>query len=454
MKKKIITNKRDVFVSIFKFFVLIQFSALLLEIILPIDSIYGQGKERFLINTVFYFVVIIVSLVVSSAKRKGYTHYKRSNFITIKKLYFLLKISSKLGFFGMIFILFDRVVFKKIDYSLGLRHARYQWINAVSPSIYSKILSILGNVMVPMAFITVILLYLYWEDIDKKIRIKRLMLSTAAVFVFAAMNGSRSIVFIQVFLLLCTSLLRCVKGKKIVPITNRKKTDKKFFVFFIFAISYVLTIFKSSTKLGKINSRTLFEIFILDLGGKIKEGYYLFFTKNFSDDSIIYHFFSAITYLIHSQWTFEGILLLAKREGKVFSYSLMYFLYRMGILSTEPQAYHFYGLFVSLPGAIVYDFGIIGMIIFGFIYGAILGAVIIRIERPQKSGGFDFAIIMFGLSSIFIAPFTAVHNFIYFDFVIIDMILLECITRIFNKKSSWIYLENEVYENNRIGDEK
>ncbi len=453
MKKTIITNKRDVFISFFKFFVLIQLFTLLLEVILPASSIYNQGKERFLINTVFYFVVISVSLVVSSLKKKKFTHYKKSDLLTMKKLYFLLNISSILGFWGMLFILFDRVVLKKIDYSLGLRHARYQWINAVSPSIYSKILSVLGNVMVPMAFITVILLYLYWENINKKIRLKRLILSASAVFVFAAMNGSRSIIFIQVFLLLCTSFLRFVKGKKIVPISNKKKTDKKFFVFFILAISYVLTVFKSSSKLGKFDSRTLFEIFILDLGGKVKEVYYSFFTNFFSDDSIIYHFFSAVTYLIHSQWTSEGVLLLNKREGIVFSYSLMHFFYRMGVLSTEPQGYHFYGLFVSLPGSIFYDFGIVGMIFFGFIYGVILGTVIIKLERPKKSGGFDFAIIMFVLSSIFIAPFIAVHNFIYFDFVIIDMVLLECITRIFNRKSSWIYLESEFCENSRIGDE-
>jgi oligosaccharide repeat unit polymerase len=446
MKREIKANKKDAFISVFKIIVLVQFLVALMEIILPANSIYANGSYRFLINIGFYFLVLFISLFIRDVfkNKSRQSSQKRLAYLSVKKLYLLLNISSLLGFFGVSFILFDRVFLKNIDYSLGLRHARYQWVNAKSPSIFSELLSMFGNALVPMAFITVLLLYLYWEEIEKKFRFKRLIISISAVFLFAAMNGSRSIIFIQVFLLLCISILRLSKDKKLIPAAKKnKKSDKKFYIIFMLSVIYALGMFKSSSKLGNVDSKSLFEIFIVDLGGKPKTGYYSIINSIIGPDSIIYHIFSAITYLIHSQWTSEGLISLTNRTGNIFTYAIMHFLYQLGILNSAPESYQFYGLFISLPGAIAYDFGIVGVVIFGVLYGVLLGLSLIKIEKPNNSGGFDFAIIMFVLSSILVAPFFVAHNFIYFNFIIIDMMILEIISRVFIRKSTWLYLDKE-----------
>lgn len=439
-------TKKDTFISIFKVIILVQFLVIFMELLLPASSKYEYGGYRFLMNVGFYSLILIIALFIQGLfkNKNRLSCQKRLVYLSINKLNILLNMSTILGFLGAIFILFDRVFLKNIDYSLGLRHARYQWVNATSPSIFSKLLSMLGNALVPMAFITVLLLYLHWEEIDKKLRFKRLIISVGSVFLFAAMNGSRSIIFIQVFLLLCVSILRLCKNKKLIPARKRsKKSDKKFYILLLFSVIYALAMFNSSSKLGNIDSKSLFEIFIVDMGGKLKTGYYSFINSIFGSNSIIYHMFSAITYLIHSQWTSEGLFSLSNRTGNIFSYSIIHFLYQLGIINNAPESYQFYGLFISLPGSIIYDFGVVGLLILGVLYGVLLGLSIVKINNPNNSGGFDFAIIMFVFSSILVAPFFVAHNFIYFNFIIIDMVLLELISRFITKKSTWIYLEKE-----------
>lgn len=439
-------NKKDAFFSVFKVIVMVQILVLGMELILPANSIYENGSYRFLMNVGFYSLVLIITLLIRDLFKSKSREFSRKQlvYLSAKKLSFLLNMSTVLGFFGVLFILFDRVFLKNIDYSLGLRHARYQWANAQSPSIFSELLSMLGNAIVPMAFIAVLLLYLYWEDIEKRFRNTRLIVSISSVFLFAAMNGSRSIIFIQVFLLLCIAILRLSKNKRIIPFAKRnKKSDKKFYIILVLSVVYALGVFNSSSKLGDIDSKSLFDIFIVELGGQAKTDYYSLINGLFSPNSIIYHIFSAITYLIHSQWTAEAMFSLADRTGNIFSYSIVHFLSQLGILNNAPESYQFYGVFISLPGAIVYDFGVAGLFILGVLYGVLLGVSVLKIEKPNNSGGFDFAVIMFAFSSILVAPFFVAHNFIYFNFIIFDMILLEIASRAFTKKSTWLYLDKE-----------
>ncbi|WP_096203111.1 hypothetical protein [Bacillus sp. FJAT-45350] len=440
-------KKRDVYFLIFKFFLFIQFIILIFEIVLPVKSAIGNFSHRFLINVLFFSIIFVVALFTKDFfyhKKRTKINTQKVRLLSLKKLSFLINLSTSLGFLGIAMLIVDRVILKGIDYSLGLRHARYQWENAVSPSVFSEIISMLGNILVPMAFISILLLFLYWEDLKTIRRLNNLVISSLNVLLFAAMNGSRSLIFIQVFLLLCISILRKYKNRSIIPAKRRgKRSDKKFYFFLLIAILYVISVFNSSAALGDYSSKYLFEIFSNDLGGQVKDGYYLFLNNILNENSIIYSLFSAIIYLIHSQWTTEAILLLPTKEGDIFFYSILHFLNQLGILNEAPIGYQYAGLFISLPGAIIYDFGFTGLIILSIIYGLLLGIVILLIKNPNNSGGLSFALILFVLSSIYVAPFIPAHGFIYFNFIVFDVILLHFISRIFFGKSTWLHLDSK-----------
>lgn len=339
-------------------------------------------------------------------------------------------------------LLYDRIFLKGIDYSQGIRHARYQWEKAVSPSIFSELLSKMANVLIPMAFISVLLLFLYWEYTENRWRLKKLLISLFSVFAYAFMNGSRSIIFIQVVMLLCIGTIRKCKKQKIFPKSKiNKGSDKKFYFVFLVAILYAIYVFNSSAQMGETSARILFERLTIHLGGEFKEPYYTLLTENLSDNNMIYHIFSAMEYLIHSQWTSEAIFSVSSTPGNIFFFAPMHFLYNLGVLQNAPSSYLYEGLFISLPGSILYDFGFLSLIMFSIIYGFLIGLTIIKIRKLRNRGGFDFAFIMFILSSIYLTPFIPAHNFIYFNFIIVDMMLLEIISRVFIKKSTWIYLD-------------
>lgn len=441
-------NNKDIYILILKFFLFIQFVELSFELIVPVKSAFGNFWYRFLINVLFFLIIFLVALFIRDffdiQKRKNRFNKSRIKFLTRRELLFLINFSTLLGFLGILLLFIDRVILKGIDYSLGLRHARYQWENSVSPSILSEIISIVGNMFVPMSFISVLFLFLYWEDLRETKRLRNLMISLVNVLLFAAMNGSRSLIFIQFFLLLCISTLRKFKNRSIIPSRRKgKRSEKKFYFFLAIAGIYVLSVFNSSAKLGDYSSRHLFEILYIDLGGYIKNNYYLAINNIFDDNSIIYLVFSTIIYLIHSQWTTEAILFLPTRNGDIFFYSIFHFLNQIGILSEAPIGYEYEGLFISLPGAIIYDFGFTGLLVFSVIYGVLLGVSMLLIKYPNNLGGLSFALILFVLSSIYVASFIPVHGFIYFNFIIFDIVILHFVSRLLFGKFTWLFLKND-----------
>lgn len=444
MKKQITHNKKNPFISFIKIFLLIYIAVFVSEFILPASSKYNNFRQRFLLNIIFYSLVLFIAFFIYQffKNTNTYSYKKKINYLTISKLKFLINWATFFGFIGMISLGFDRMFLKKIDYTLGLRNARYQWINASSPNIFSELLSMFGNFLIPMSYISILLLYLHWEEFSTKkvFRFSRSLISSIVIFLFAAANGSRSIVFIMIFLLLSVSIIRIILHKKIVP-SKRKKQDKKIYFIFLFSVIYVLLVFNSSAEMGSMSSKNLFEILVNDLGGNIKRQYYSFINKLINSNNIIYHIFSTITYLIHSQWTTEALFSITGRNGNFFIYSITVFLYQLGMISFKPESYLFSGLFISLPGALVYDFGFLGLLLFSFIYGILLGIALLKVGSSKNSGGLEFAFIMFVFSSILIAPFSVAHNFIYFNFIIIDIVILEYLSRLFKKKSTWIYLK-------------
>jgi hypothetical protein len=448
MNNKTYKMKKDVFLSILKIFLFIQIAVMVFELILPTSSLYKNYGYRFLTDSIFYTFVFLVALFTKDFLNKintlSTTKIKSVKGLSFNKLLSLIKISTFLGFLGTITLLIDRVILRKIDYTLGLRHARHQWINAESPSLLSDLLSMTGNALIPMAFISIMFLFLYWEKLSNLFRFTSLSISAFNILLFAAMNGSRSIMFIQVFLLVCISTIRKCKGQTNIPVKKKgKKIDKKFFVLLLITVAYVLSVFKSSSKLGNYTSKSFFEILATNLGGILKPDYYSFLRGVLSENSIIYNVFSALLYLIHSNWTTEAVFMLSEKPGSVFSYSISNFLFHIGVLSEAPTGYVFEGLFISLPGSILYDFGFSGILIFAITYGALLGITIKKIMAPDNNGGISLSIILFTLSSIYVAHFIPAHSFIFFNFIIIDVVLLHFIITVIYGNSSWLYLETE-----------
>jgi len=440
------------FFLILKLFVLYMLINLAMEAIVPLKSEFNAFGLRLMVNIIFYSLIFFVAaFTVASYKKNILTVlppvvdqvYGNNYALSKKKLHFMLLSSSLIGISGLLFMVFDLVVFKKINYSLGLRYARYQWMATPPPHIFSSILSKLANGFVMFVFTTIFLIILHWENIDKKIRFMTIVFAGIGALGFAAVHASRSTIIIIGVFIISSLIVRKTQGKSFLP-HKKKKTDKKIYILIGAMILLIFYITILSFRMWDGSYKTFFELAYPFFRAAPRTEYYDYLNTALSDNSVLYLVFYVLMYFIHCQWTMEGTLLLSGTGGQGSFVVIKHYLHQLGIIS-EPETLTFIqndGLFVAFPGTVFNDFGVLGVLFFASLFGLLLGRAIIHLCGSSRSGGIGiaFAILMFG--ELILSPFGGAHEYTYFVLPLIDMIIFEYFTRIFYKKSSWLYMAN------------
>ena len=124
---KIIFNRKNK--MIYKYFILSHIIAYAFLIIIPAKAIEPNTVFLFLINSIFLSLVVSSSLLLFLGYPKVKSRKNNNNFeMTQKQLIFNVKIVSYGSVIGLLLILYDRVFIRGIDYTKGLRLARYTWL--------------------------------------------------------------------------------------------------------------------------------------------------------------------------------------------------------------------------------------------------------------------------------------------------------------------------------------
>ena len=445
-----------IFLFVVKVFVVYALFNIAMEIILPIKSRFGASDLRIAVNIIFYSLIFIAAgfvVMIPDKQQLGIffptenllsKEYKLPNMLSTKKLHFMLLSSSFLSIAGLLLMAFDRIVFKKIDYSSGLRVARYLWLSTPPPHIFSSLLSKMSNVLIMFMFTTIFLLILHWENIHKRIRFMAISFAGIGALGFAALHASRSIVIVFCVFIFIALIVRKTQGKPFLP-RKKKKTDKKLYILIGALALLVLYITSLSFRLvSGYSFRSYFELSYPFFYAAPRLGYYHFLNTILSDDSVFYLLFYILMYFVHGQWTAEGMLSPAnaggQSDGGQGSFTLIRnYLHQWGIID-EPN-YIFIqneGLFVSFPGIIFNDFGFLGLIFFAVLLGIFFGIAIIKLRSFSRSGGIRVAFIIFMFGEIILLPLSGAHEFPYFILPLAAMIIFEYFTRIFYPKSSWL----------------
>lgn len=413
-------------------FVLEWLFVLVLLIILPIESRFPNYFESMLLSAIFVLITAISALVcyiglVSSSKRVVSSRSYRK--LSIRKARFIVEFSSINSILGVILIFYDRVVIRGIDYSKGLRAARYQWAASQGGSLAS----VLGNLLVPLSYCALFISLLHWESLNKRYRIWGIVAGITVPVLHAALNGGRSNVLLVAIFSLVILIIRKYIGLSLIP--HVKAGMIKVAVIVVILISYVISIFLSSRSGSDIHTYT--GTLVSFLGGQLKSQ-----STNVALDIFILIF----SYLFHGQWRFGQILGLStiEKEGTtsfwmvfidIFRRLGLYFGNITGVTVTEST-------FLNCPGTLVYDFGVIGLFLGGLISGILFGIAIYLLSFSQsRTTGFGEAYILGVLMFIYCTPVIVVFGFAYFKFIIYAFVLMEIITRILFGKSSWVVLE-------------
>lgn len=423
-------------------FLAIQISPLLILKISPIRPIVANSAEYFLayllyLSSVIIGFIIAFGLMYDKVKIKTKKNNIRSHMSFSKsKLKFNSNIIFGFSVSGLLLMLYDRIFIRGINYSLGLRNARYQWLYSEIPSsIWSKI----GNLLTPFGYVGLWFLLVHKNNLSKKQKLQLVIAALSTIIGHAAINGGRSQVLlggvlwlsIHIVLLLRDNInVEIAKGKsnKYLPII----TGIGFVVFLtIDGISesmgiknYVINF--APTLLGTVNSSAMEKWSVLGNVGYV----FIFF----------------VMYLFHGQFSFRYLLSINEKNGYAFWGTLLNpiieIIKHLNIpVNSIPKDYFTtqYAMFLSLPGSFYYDGGFVGIILYSLLLGMLYGVVVIKVKYGSCTTGYTLAFIFFILFYIILAPIMTASGFAYFYFIIYSFIALEVINRIrYGKKMNWL----------------
>lgn len=437
INKKTLTGSKKVILNTFVYSYLLCY---LILIVIPADAIKPNKGFNFLLNMVFLILIICTSITIYKVfprKKIKSTSNLSEKKMPYKKLIFIIKVSSISSILGLILVFYDRVFIREINYMLGLRAARYQWMDSAQMGMGGSLQSTIGNLLIPLAYISILVAFIHYEDISKPNRNLAFFSGIFVAFGHAALNGGRSNIFILIILLLTISVLRKSVNKSYFP--KRNKMFAKGILLFLIAIIFTLQISASSSKMSNINFETQARLGISALHGKTNNR----FEKIGLISDYEYLFVLLLAYLGHGQWVAQETLYLDNRYGEFTFVGYKQILYQLGILNFPPVPNYFSesGTFISLPGVLFYDFGFSGVIMASIFIGLLLGVVLLLLSVRCVINGTKMAFIIYVLVSLYLSPILPAHGFVYFNSVIVAFIYMDILTRFIFGNSSWLYLE-------------
>ncbi len=400
----------------------------MIMLVMPVQSYLPNPLHIYTLNLIF-FMSFVVSMygclyLLTAKKSTGIVKIDPGE----KQLKFNILLSSLSGITGFLFIFYDRVFIRGIDYTAGLRAARYQWLRETTGG---SIFSVVGNLIIPLAYVSLFLFLVHGSRIDGKGKALLLISSFLGILGHAALNGGRSNLLIAISIII---VIYIFKAKS--RFNRSKKVENKKIIFFstIITCSFVIYMTSQSAVMGGVSLHELAEAGIESLYGNVTENF-TYFTGELS--SLILYITS---YLFHGSWTAEALPSIQERPGSYLFYPISVLLAGLHLLQKPIEVGYFSesGAFISFPGAVFYDFGYLGVFGVGLMLGCITSIATFWLVYKRVSF-IAFGLCLFPLVMVIMAPILPAYGLMYFNFVIYAFILLGLINAVlFKNRVSWL----------------
>lgn len=415
------------------FLLLIWGAAFILLFVLPFESRFGNEFLCFLLSGIFVITIITSAIIfLDFFQRHKYRFGRVGRPISLKLLKRLIVLFSVLSLIGIFFILYDRIVIRGIDYSLGLRNARYQWLNSQGGSL----ISVTGNLLVPFSYCVLFWVIFHWEKLGKGERLIGVMSGVGVPMCHALINGGRSNILLAVLFTVSVFVCRYASGLTFIP----KMKHAGLTVLLIGAILFVavFSVFLSSASGVSMKDYT---IKLVELnGGKVTEFY-----LNRKDNLLVDVVMLFTSYLFHGQWRFGQIIDLdiVERVGDDLIYPMLLWLQKFHLYSGEvmnPPMLS--GNFLNLPASFYYSLGYAGIFVGAVFIGAFFGRALYHLNHFEKSDGFTVIFVIAVLMFLYSSCICIIFGFAYFIFVIYAFVAADIFIRLFWGKRSWTTVQN------------
>ncbi len=398
----------------------------------PFESVFGHTSETFFL--IFLFVLIIAGTAfvwqftpIFRISEKQ----KTLKTMSADKMRFILKFSTIGTFIGNAFILLDRIVFRGIDYSEGLRAARYQWLQS---DISGSPISIIGNLLIPFSYCALLIGLYHWESLRRSEKIIALVAGFGGQICFALINGGRSNLLIAIAFSVAVCVIRKYRGKSFFPRIRGKAILAAIILYVLFR--YLELIFFAFAE----NTDSYLQVMALGLGVRVDSTYH--------GTAFLNLFLETCLYLIHGNYNIGAILAdgpqiigFADLNHNMTFRSLLSLLGRLPFFEYKMELPSFdsgMGAFISLPGVLLYDYGFVGFFLVSLFLGILFGEVLKILNSSAYSVGIGKTVFALAvLINIYLSMVTTAMNLGYFWFMVFALVAMEMISRKKYGSSNW-----------------
>lgn len=387
------------------------FFSMMFLVFFPVDAIY-KNDEFFILS---YLVFIVINIVIGlccylfmfsiSSKRHAIVEPYKDIFIA-----FNFKLLSFLIITGGAFLIYDRLIVRGIDYlSLDIRSARYAWLASDGGGFFG----VLGNLLIPFSYVGVYFSLKFISNNSKKLFL--ICISISGIVLHSFLNGGRSNIFLLLVLLVSFYVMSDFKISKFI--------FNKYFVFIVGVmvglILYVFNVISSSAAIGGVDLKEILWLGAIELYGRPNPD---FFNETYSD--FVYLVLYSLMYIFHGQWTHQALFELNQSDIVGFhflAFAPTIFLDKIGVidLALQQRAFSDTGAFITLIGAVLYDFGWFGLVVFSIFTGCFFGyCLYIKKIKRGRHGFLSFFVQLNVISLLILSPVLSVYGFAYFSFII------------------------------------
>lgn len=309
-----------------------------------------------------------------------------------------------------------------IDYSIGLCYARNQMGQLGRQG---TILSAFGNIFSYAFFVPVVAAIS--GNVGRRIFWTVMGISFAFLMALSIVTASRSTLLLFVGFSAAAVCIRLVLGRGIPRI---KVADIACVVGILAAISFFIgSVFACRVDASHISTKQYQVSFQKYMG---MEGEYY-------DDSLDENLKSqasglvgmTVLYLVHSAYTFDGILSLPDTgDGQILFQYPRELLARAGLV-TPPEDWILSGRFSSVPGALYHDYGIAGLLAGSAFLGVLSWAAATAVRRFQSNVAVTGAAAAV-FTIIFLSPLHPAEEFMSFPFICFLFVAIPAFAHLFS----------------------
>lgn len=404
--------------KLYSLFFLINFFVFFLALLIPVRAKSEGLLFVSVLNLLFILLVFSVSFFILKLKpvsiSSAFTKRQEKN----------VRVNVVLccggSFLGLLMVAYDRVFIRGIDYFQGLRAARYEWLASDGGSF----VSIIGNILIPLSYVGLFLLVVNPKLYKKSFIVIFVFLMLLVIFSHSALNGGRSNILLAIVIMLVAFSLRLEKVKFLLIF----KALIFSFIISVPTFLYVSEIIKSSASMGDVDLGVLLVRAVDSLQGQFVESYSV---QNASELELISIYISS--YLVHGQWTAQTISNLDSLTGSYFLYPFSVILARLSIIEEplDQGVFSDVGAFVSLPAAIYYDFGYMGLISCSLLLGVLFGVCLNFLRNRAAVTGFRLGFIVYISCIVLLSPILPGYGFSYLNFIIFSFVMVGFLNRFF-----------------------